>query len=164
MAQNKQFEKTSKPLKDSVPPPLPFAHHIKEGKKEKKEEKKDRKKVDDTYSESMRESLLIIEQIKQKHNEVDLMINEVLEKTGWTPKYLKTFLDNPNNFSNEEWEGVQKQRKELLDSTKTPKELQEQEEKRKKTPLAREQTHDPKVAKERRSKTVAARRNWLPMR
>jgi hypothetical protein len=153
-----KFEKASpKPLKNAPPPPLPFAHHIKEGKKVAKEKHKD--------AESDDESMQMIQHMKEMHDEIDRMINELLEKTGWTPKYLELYLRNPNNFSASDWENLQAQRKELMDSIKTPKDLREEEERAKKGPIKRDNTaHDPQIAKERRSKTVGARRNWLPMR
>jgi hypothetical protein len=152
-----KFEKPSpKPLKDSSPPPLPFAHHIKEGKKAVKENHKD---------EEADESMQMIQHMREMHDEIDRMINELLEKTGWTPKYLELYLRNPDNFVTADWENLQAQRKELMDSIKTPKDLREEEEREKKGPIKRDNiAHDPQIAKERRSKTVAARRNWLPMR
>jgi hypothetical protein len=66
-------------------------------------------------------------------------------------------LDNPNNFTSEEWERVQKERQKLLNSLKTEQELKAPE----KGELKPEQAT--KLNKERRSKTIGARRNWISM-
>ncbi len=166
MAQDSDKSKLPKPksLKDAPPPPLPFAQHIKEGTKE---EKRVKGKDDDV---TVDEALKIVAEMKKAYEKIDRLISQALEATGWTPKYLKEFLDNPANFPNADaWREMQNKRKELSNSVKSPKELQEEEElakkEAKKNPLLRDHMpHDPKVAKERRSKTVGQRRNWLPMR
>lgn len=155
-----KFEKPApKPLKESPPPPLPFAKYIKEEKKEGGKGKKE------TVQASIDESMQMLKHMKEMHEEINGMMNVVLEKTGWSPKYLKTYLQNTSNFNDADWESLQQQRQELMNSIKTPKDLRDEEVRAKKAPTLRENApHDPKIAKERRSKTVGARRKWLPMR
>lgn len=157
---NKNEKPNSKSLKDHSMPPLPFAHHIKEGKTVKNEKR-------EGSDISFEESLKMIENMRKIHDDIEKKIHEVLEKTGWTPSYLKSFLDNPNNFDQDQWERVQKKQKGLMDSIKTPKELKQEEEmakNKKGFPVHGKISQDTVKAKERRSKSAAARRKWLPMR
>ena len=162
MAQNsnKSEESKFKPLKDAPPPPLPFAHHVKEGTKE---ENRVRGKDDKI---TISEALAMLAEMKKGYEKMDRLMSQALEATGWTPRYLKNYLDNPSNFPDgEAWAEAQKKRKELNDSLKSAQELKEEAEKAKKNPqLQGSLPHDPKIAKERRSKTVGQRRNWMPMR
>lgn len=160
---NKSEKSSAKSLKDSAPPPLPFAHQMK-GAKEKDSALGTRKKGGEQYTtmdESVDEMLTMIQHMRKIHDDIDKMLDEVIQQTGWTPKYLKAYLSNPNNFEGETWESLQRQRKELMDIIKTPRDIREE---KKAQMTGKNAPQDPKIAKERRTKTVGARRNWLPMR
>jgi hypothetical protein len=156
---NKSEKSASKSLKDFSLPPLPFAHQIKG--EENKEKKVKEVKDDDVVTLST--ALKMIEEMKAAQDKIDHMLSEIYQLTGWTPKYLKSYLENPNNFSKEEWQNIQKQRKEFTDLIKTPKEL-ETEKKTKKDFINQESSSQSQIVKERRTKTAGARRKWLPMR
>lgn len=153
MSQNSH--KKVKSLKEAPLPPLPFAQDIKEGKKREKV-------VKDTSGGNVitnDEAFKIIHDMEQMYDKIEKMINDVLESTGWSPASLKSYFENPSHFkSAQEWEKIQKKRKELRDSIKTQKQLQQEEQKPKKS----EGTALSKT-KERR-KFGAQRRHWMPMR
>lgn len=157
---NKPKQSSDEDLKNVPLPPLPFAHHIKESGKEKVKGPGDDITLD--------EALKMIDEMKKMHDKIDNMIYEALQATGWSPQYLKSYLDNPNNFgSKEEWEKVQQQRKELMESILTPQEIQAAEEQAKKEAkqsfLLSKSSQDVKSGKER-SKKFGPRRNWMPIR
>jgi hypothetical protein len=113
---------------------------------------------------TVEEALQMIKHMQQMHEKMNREIEELIGKSGWGPKYSKDYLENPNNFDSVQWEEIQSKRKEFMTIFKTPKELREEEERAKKTPLGRNQKSDSKPAKERRRQSTAARRKWLPMR
>ena len=155
MAQNpdKKDVSTPKSLKDAPMPPLPFAHQIKQAETGKKDEL------------SLVEMLKKIDDMYKLHDKIAANVDEILQKTGWTPKYLESYLSNPNNFNSVQWEALNKERKSLMDSIKTPADLKKDEEERKKRPQTQMNTpDDPSLAKERRKKSMGARRNWMPIR
>lgn len=157
---NKPKQSADEDLKNVPLPPLPFAHQIKEASKEKAKGSGEDLTVDD--------ALKMIKDMRKMHDKINDMIYEALQATGWSPQYLKTYLDNPNNFgSTEEWQKVQQQRKELMETILTPQEIQAAEEKAKKEAKANSllpgSSKDVKNGKER-SKKFGPRRNWMPMR
>ncbi|MBA2368566.1 MAG: hypothetical protein H0V82_06040 [Candidatus Protochlamydia sp.] len=100
----------------------------------------------------------MITTVRQMHDEIDRKLDDIFQKSGWSTKQIKMYLDNPNNFSAEEWERIQKERKTLLNSIKTDTDLENE----------KNQSNKPKEpegpGKERRGKMIGARRNWIPMR
>jgi hypothetical protein len=100
----------------------------------------------------------MIKKVREMHDEIDRKLDDIFQKSGWSTKQIKTYLDNPNNFSPEEWERVQYERKTLIKSLKTEGDLEKEE----------SQSNQPKPteggSKERRGKMIGARRNWIPMR
>jgi hypothetical protein len=106
---------------------------------------------------TLTDAMDMISKTKVLHDEIDKKLDEIFQKTGWSTKQIKMHLDNPNNFTSEEWERVQKERQKLLNSLKTEQELKAPE----KGELKPEQAT--KLNKERRSKTIGARRNWISM-
>lgn len=142
-----------KSLKDAPMPPLPFAHQI---QKDEPIKKKD---------ESIGGLLKQVDEMFGIHDKIARMLDEILQKTGWSPKYLESYLSNPNNFTPVQWESINKDKKALMDSILLPEDLKKEEEARKKRPLsAVDAPNDPNLAKERRKKNIGARRNWMPMR
>ncbi|MCE2982513.1 MAG: hypothetical protein LW832_02990 [Parachlamydia sp.] len=100
----------------------------------------------------------MIGKAKQLHDEIDRHLDDLFQKSGWSIKQIRTYLDNPNNFSSADWEKIQGERKRLLNSLKTDKEMAEAPNEDLKPPSSEPQS------KERRSKMIGARRNWIPMR
>lgn len=103
----------------------------------------------------------MISSVRQLHDEIDRKLDEIYQKSGWSPKYIQTYLDNPNNFTREEWERVQQERQNFLNSLKTEKELAMAPTSKTKSQREREAAQS---TKERRGKTIGARRNWIPMK
>lgn len=162
MSEKKNPDKSAdRSLRDSPPPPLPFAHHIKQNSKSE-----EGVNISSEGRITIDGALKMLDEMKKLHDEIDKLLQEALKASGLTPEYISTYLENPSNFNGaEEWNSVQRQIKELNDSMKTPKQLQNEAEEGKKTSSFHgEQSHDPKIAKERRIKTAGQRRNWLPMR
>ena len=141
-----QFEESSKDksLKDFPLPPLPFAHHIKE-EPEKKERNKD--------SMSLEDALGIIQKMRKTHDDINRQVEEVYQQMGWTPNYIKMFLDNPNNFDSKQLNYITKERESLMRTFKLPNESQEATKGASKKP-----------GKKSSGRTAAARRQWIPMK
>ena len=75
-----------------------------------------------------------------------------------TPGYIRRFLENPSNFSKEQWAQVEKKRKDLLDSLQLPSEHRDKTITETPPPDSRKETKD------RKGKNIGARRRWIPMR
>ncbi|WP_068467681.1 hypothetical protein [Candidatus Protochlamydia phocaeensis] len=101
-------------------------------------------------------------QVRRMHDELDRKLDEVYQKSGWSPKYIKDYLDNPNNFTAKQWGRLEEQRRALMNTLKTEEEKVEEAKKAKEpvTPPA----DSSKMGKERRGKMLGARRNWISMR
>lgn len=125
---------TKKPL-----PPLPIERHAKIP-----QEKKGRWKE----SISTAEAAEIIAQMEKQQNEINLKMDEIFEKTGWTPRHLKKFLNDPSNFDDKEWEFIKSERKRLYEAFNLKEGLLEE---------------DPKL-KPKKAKSAGNRRNWIPMK
>lgn len=131
----KNNEKKVNQLKDAPMPPLPFAHQIKSGMETVKKEE---------HPLTIDDALKMIEKMQEFQDKIHKQLEEVYQLTGWTPQYLKTFFNNANNFSLEEWEFVNRERKKMGVKEKKG-------------------TADSTVKKTRK-KNIGNRRNWLPMR
>ncbi|SPJ31566.1 hypothetical protein [Candidatus Protochlamydia amoebophila] len=99
----------------------------------------------------------MISKVKILHDEIDRKLDDIFQKSGWTSKQIKTYLDNPNNFTVDEWEKVQRDRQKLMNTLKTGKDLQAASISNAKT------EQNSKLTRERRGKTIGARRNWISM-
>lgn len=111
----------------------------------------------DVFPPEMRE---MIDKIKEMHDQLNRKLEATYAQLGWDPKAIKSFLDNPNNFTPQQWNLLQKERKALLGDmwSKLGKGDQkdfEEKEQRKETE---------KAAKDRKGKMLGARRNWISMR
>ena len=142
--------KEEKILKDTRPPPLPFAHL---------EEVIQSSKISSVEFES-KDMSKIIEHYRGVHDEIERKLDEAYQGMGWSTKSIETFLNNPNNFEGDEWNRIQRERDALMKSLKTKRDL-EIEEKTGKSLTPKKTGQD---AKDLRSKTVGARRNWISMR
>jgi hypothetical protein len=84
-------------------------------------------------------------------------LSEVYEKAGISPRQIRNFLDNPGNFSPEVWQRIQGQRESL---EKRINEVLKLNIKKIKSGQILGVTAG---GKERKSKTLGARKNWIPM-
>lgn len=144
-------KKQKKALKEAPMPPLPFAHQIMQGEEKPKEE-----------IQTVEQARAKIKQMQKFCDEVEAQIQEVYGQMGWTPQFLKAYLSNPNNFSLSDWEKINKQRKELMNSIMLEQDIRKEEE------MVNEKVRKPQIFQESttgtRKKKGMARRNWLPMR
>jgi len=101
------------------------------------------------------------------YDEIELKMEEVYQKTGWTADFLKSYVNNANNFSDKQWDRLQGERQSLKKNFRKGQVEQEekmaQELKGVMVPM-QQLKPDEKTAQKRRSKTGAARRNWIPIR
>ena len=51
--------------------------------------------------------------VKEKHKEMEIQLEAFLTKSGLSKEAIKTFLDNPNNFSSSGWKILQSKRENL---------------------------------------------------
>ncbi|MBA3722417.1 MAG: hypothetical protein H0W88_08440 [Parachlamydiaceae bacterium] len=100
----------------------------------------------------------IFAKMKKMHDEIEVKLDEVYRKSGLDFKNIRTYLDNPSNFTSQEWERIQNQRNNLWQQIgESPAATHIKEKK-----LL--DTDTEKKSKERKAKQVGARRNWIPMR
>ena len=89
--------------------------------------------------------------------EIQVRLNEVYDKTGISSSQIKNFLNNPNNFPPELWQKIEGQR-EILEK-KINAVLKIYGNKPKGT-LSKISSQESRL---RKSKTLGARKNWIPM-
>lgn len=96
-----------------------------------------------------------IETMQKRHHELVKQLEETYQKSGVDPKELSKYCQNPDNFTDKQWEQY-KERKEQIETSITglsPEKLRKSKESKAAT----------RVTKERRGKTLGARKNWLNM-
>jgi hypothetical protein len=97
----------------------------------------------------------MLSKMKDLYDQLNKRFFETCEKFGMDIKHIQEILNNPNNFRPGEWNRIQKQRQDLLAGIW--KSLGKEEQARiKKVELE-------KKGKDRKGKTLGARRQWLPM-
>lgn len=101
------------------------------------------------------EVMKMIEKYRKMHDQLDRQLDEVYQKSGFTPRQIQDYLANPNNFNEQEWERIQKKRQEFEKSFNVKKEGGLAK------PLLNQQF---KETKPRRTKNVGVRRNWIEVR
>ncbi|MBN9379104.1 MAG: hypothetical protein BGO14_08915 [Chlamydiales bacterium 38-26] len=99
----------------------------------------------------------MLNKMYRMQEDIQSRLGEIYDNAGLSTNQIKTYLNNPNNFSPEIWQKIQSQRdlleKKILDVLKL------YAKKEKKGFLS----GPGEISKERRSKTLGARRNWIPM-
>lgn len=94
-------------------------------------------------------------QINQMKTNLLAQYEQFCEKTGLSREEIHNFFDNPNNFSPQKWEDVQKSRSLL--------EQQIVSIFGKGATSNKSQFNQKKLSKERKSKTLGARQKWIQM-
>lgn len=98
-----------------------------------------------------------LEIVKKQQIDLQKQLEEIYEKTGWSPQRMIDFLSNPNNFTPAQWEELQKHKKHLDDFIWN----QLGAEKKKQA----EEKEKEKIQSSRKGKTLGARKkNWIPMK
>lgn len=116
-------------------------------------------------NKSSQEIYQMIDKMVKIHDEIERKLDDAFQKSGLTPKYIETYLSNPSNFNNAQWDSIQKKREQLL--SQVGKKVNEASESLvspiKAISKAEEKTTD-KTEKERKTKMIGSRRNWIPIR
>ncbi len=103
--------------------------------------------------------------MKDMHKDIDNKLRKIYEISGLKREQILSYINDPNNFSPEEWQILQARRDQVenkLLSFLGPK-VQAERERIKNQELGKVQANE--QAKNRKSKTLAARKkNWIPMR
>lgn len=105
---------------------------------------------------SNQDTLAQIAKMKEMQAKLALQIEETLKKSGQDEATVIKFCQNPSNFTKEQWEELQKKKEELEMSFSGLSKDTLDAKKKKKADLS--------ASKERRGKTLGARKNWLDMR
>ena len=111
---------------------------------------------------SNKEVFEMLNKMKRMHRDIELKLEESYQNLGYNPKTLRQFLENPDNFSNEQWEKIQVQRSGIIKKLENQLQISFDI-----VSLPTEQISTKvfeKTEKERKSKTRGARRNWISMR
>jgi hypothetical protein len=141
-----------KPKPTQVKEKVPFGHS-------KKKEELDQL-IDNPASIKLKDVDDIVGRLHEMHDDIEKKLDLIYQKTGLTPKYIKDYLANPNNFNTTEWERVQKERQALLGSLMGAIKIDETPEEK----ADNAQKESDKSNKERRGKMIGTRKNWIPMR
>lgn len=97
----------------------------------------------------------ILEKIHKMDDDLEGKMSRVCELSGMTRQEVHRFIENPDNFSQEQWKNAQKNKdilEEKIYSVVGVKAKKLKAKKKKK-----------KLAKKRRGKTLGGRKGWLPM-
>lgn len=171
MGKEAEKPKKSKTLKDAKPPPLPEYVTGKrraaigiQGGDVSALSNPGPKKGELTVKEMM-------DNVYRMQGELERKLEQVYEVTGWTPEYLSSYLSNPNNFNDKDWEWMNQERKALKEKFQPnlegvpdfvlkklsfgPKKADSKGSVNKKKSKG-----DEKIQK----KTAGFRRNWIPMK
>lgn len=98
----------------------------------------------------------LFEKAKKMRQEIDQKLQEVYDKTGMTRKEVENYMSNPKNFTVQEWQNIQIGRKDWEGRLYG---ILGQEYKEKRAKIVQDQS-----SKERKGKTLGARKNWIPVR
>ena len=96
-----------------------------------------------------------VEKMDKMRKELNEKTNKLLEKGGHTPLSIKRYLDDPKNFSPQDWQLIQKQRDTLEADLGLA--IDPAFKKMKKTKETKV------LSKERKGKTLGSRKRWLDM-
>lgn len=104
-------------LKQTQPPPIPF------GKKTEtpiEEINKNRGKILQLIKKEGRltldEANFLIEDMKKKEKYLRETFKDFTYKLGYTEEYIKSYFENPSNFTPEKWQKIQKKKDEFLEN------------------------------------------------
>lgn len=110
----------------------------------------------DERSRSDEEIREIFSEMYKKHEELNIKIDKIYQLSGKDPKEVDEYFNDPTHFKPSEWERMQA-RKEEVEASITG--LSKSDIKKRKV-----KKHVSKMSKDRKGKTLGARKNWLSMR
>lgn len=144
-------------LKDSSLPPFHLAEKV--ANEDKLEEFENAQQVRDIANKTgpltTDEASILLKDLERKRDLMKDKLDKLYEARGMTPTALHDYITNQNNFSKEQWEFIQKERRELIESMNIPEEFSSI----KKNLLEGKSKEAPKKGKSGKS-----RRGWMPMR
>ncbi|MEX1013383.1 MAG: hypothetical protein WDZ27_06780 [Waddliaceae bacterium] len=97
----------------------------------------------------------MLSQMHFLQDDMQKKFESILEKVGKTPQDIENFFANPDNFSDKEWNRLQKHRKELDEKVNTVF----GESRKKEKVIKKEQ----KGVKKRKGKSLGDRKGWMKM-
>lgn len=100
----------------------------------------------------------MLNKMYRMQDNIQLKLNEIYDSSGVSSKQITNFLNNPSNFPPDVWQKIQQQRDTL--EKKIGDVLKSYVKKPKSGYISGKSDG---VSKERKSKTLGARRNWIPM-
>jgi hypothetical protein len=123
---------------------------------------------------TIQEANILLKDLEIKGKKIKEKLDELYRLRGASPDFISAYVNNPSNFTAQQWETMTTKRRELVDSLNLPPELVEMGDKFAPRepghvpapPQAKPSTSDDSSAakpKDRR-KLGGARRGWLPMR
>jgi hypothetical protein len=155
---NEKFsENDDRDLKKAPLPPLPFAHQLKIEPIDAKEiERLTHKEGPLTYEEAAK----LMDNLERKRKELKNKLDESFRVRGIDPDYLRSYMNNPSNFTPQEWSNLQKEREKFIKSLGfSPDSLEGSG-----SGYTPSSSSASKGNKERRKTAAMRRRNWLPMK
>lgn len=166
----KSSSKIEKDLKKAPMPPLPFASHI---ISEEVPSSKDVERIAHKEGNlTIQEASILVKNLDEKGKKIKEKLNELYRLRGASPDYIESYINNPSNFTPEQWQFLNQKRRELVDSLNLPPDLVEIGEKF--APSEPGQVPAPSMTPSKsasstdkpkdRRKLGGARRGWLPMR
>ena len=100
-------------------------------------------------------NLILNKMVKVKES-FESKLNEIYEDNGLTQMQVESYLNNPSNFSPQDWSKIQTQRDELENQIN----IVLNKSRKKSTGLHDEKSQQ---SKDRKAKTLGSRKNWIPM-
>lgn len=140
--------------------------HIPEGSSSKKEAPKEipgklspPSPETNKKSYSDKETIEMLEKMNSMRRDIERKLENLYQQSGMSGNELQAYLDNPKNFGTVLWEKIQQQRQELTDNLYKMAGIEEKTRSSIKTSKAKEEE-----TKKRKSKTLANRKKWIPIR
>lgn len=102
------------------------------------------------------EATKMLGQMRKMHGELTDKLSILLEKSGQDSTSFSNYFSNPTNFTPQEWERLQQKKVEI--------EMQILGESSQVIKQKKQRKRDNKALKQRKGKTLGARKKWLDMR
>lgn len=93
---------------------------------------------------------------QQISKEINDKLGEAFEKSGYSRKQIESYVNDPRNYTAEQWQ--------IFEVSRGDWEVRLYHLLGKEYKKKRKQAIEDKITKERRGKTLGARKNWMPMR
>lgn len=116
----------------------------------------------DTMAAKDPELVAMMQKMREMKQDLQHKVDILVKRSGMKPDVLKKFMEDPKNFSKAEWEQI-KNAKEVL-GEQVWSSIGRPIDKKASTPtLSQPDPAAPPKPKDRKSKTLGARKKWIPM-